>query len=161
LPNPVLRVGLRAPSFTLDATRTDRFRLTEMRGRWVVLYFYNKDGTPGCTAEACDFRDLYAEFKRRGAIVVGASACQIDSHEDFARELGLPYPLVCDHDRKVAAKYGVWRDKQQNSHRYLGLVRSTVLIDPGGKVARVFDNARVKGHAAKVLAALDKELEAR
>jgi len=152
--NPILAEGRQAPAFTLPSHDGERIRLTSFRGRWVVLYFYPKDMTPGCTLEACDFRDLAPQFKRRKAVVLGVSPDDAASHERFARKHKLPFPLLVDRDSKVAARYGVWREKSNYGRKYMGIVRSTFLIDPAGKLARVFDNLRVKGHAEKVLKTL-------
>ena len=155
--NPVLQEGGRAPAFTLPATGEGRVRLTELRGRWVVLYFYPKDMTPGCTTEAQDFRDHLEAFEELGAVVLGVSPDELDRHEQFAEREGLEFPLLVDRDSRVAAKYGVWRQKVDYGRKYLGIVRSTFLIDPSGKLVRSFDNVRVKGHVAKVLACLEEK----
>lgn len=159
MPNPVLREGQRAPAFTLPATVDGRVRLTELRGRWVVIFFYPRDHTTGCTAEAGAFRDRAADFARLGAEILGISPDPLERHEDFAASLRLPYPLLVDRDSRVAHKYGVWRRKLSAGHHYLGIVRSTFVIDPSGRVARIFDGVRVKGHVDKVLAALREALE--
>ncbi len=152
--NPLLAEGLRAPAFTLPSQDGERIRLTGFRGRWVVLYFYPKDMTPGCTLEACEFRDRAAQFKRRGAVILGVSPDDSASHQEFLRKYKLPFPLLVDRDSKIAARYGVWREKSNYGRKYMGIVRSTFLIDPSGKLARIFDNLRVKGHAEKVLMTL-------
>ncbi|MAW59744.1 MAG: thioredoxin-dependent thiol peroxidase [Planctomycetes bacterium] len=158
--NPSLEEGKRAPAFTLPSTEGGSFRLTEHRGRWVVAYFYPKDLTPGCTTEAENFRDALASFEDLGALVVGISPDPLERHERFVEKHDLNFPLLVDRDAKVASKYGVWRTKKNYGREYLGIVRSTFLIDPSGKVARLWDNIRVKGHVEKVLAALEEELEA-
>ncbi len=158
MPNPVLREGKRAPAFTLPATLEDRVRLTELRGRWVVLYFYPKDLTNGCTNQAKDFRDHLGEFEQHGAVVLGVSPCDLGRHERFTAEAELNFPLLVDRDSRVALKYGVWREKNNYGRKYLGIVRSTFVIDPSGRIAKIFDNVRVKGHVAKVLTALEEKL---
>lgn len=158
--NPTLEEGKRAPAFTLPSTEGDRFRLTEHRGRWIVVYFYPKDLTPGCTTEAENFRDQFDAFEEQGALVVGISPDPMPQHERFAEKLDLNFPLLTDRDAKVASKYGVWRTKKNYGREYLGIVRSTFLVDPSGKVARIWDNIRVKGHVDKVLQALAEEREA-
>lgn len=155
--NSVLTEGKRAPAFTLPSSEGDKFRLTEHRGRWVVVYFYPKDLTPGCTTEAENFRDRLRDFTKQGSVVVGISPDPIEQHEKFAGKLKLNFPLLTDRDAKVATKYGVWRTKKNYGREYLGLVRSTFLVDPSGKLARVWDNVRVKGHVDRVLQALEEE----
>lgn len=155
--NHVLKPGLRAPAFTLRAHDGEPFRLTSCKGQWVVLYFYPKDMTAGCAAEACDFRDGMRDFTRVGATVIGISPDGVESHARFRRSLGLNFPLLADRDARVAEKYGVWREKQNYGRRYFGIVRSTFLIDPAGKIAATWDNVRVRGHRDKVLARLHEE----
>lgn len=158
--NPILDAGKRAPAFTLPSTDGEKFRLTEHRGRWIVVYFYPKDLTAGCTTEAQDFQAALDRFEAHGAVLVGISPDPMSQHEKFADKLGLSFGLLSDRDAKVATKYGVWRTKKNYGREYLGIVRSTFLIDPSGKLARVWDNIRVKGHVEKVLHALSEELEA-
>lgn len=155
--NPVLREGLRAPAFTLPSQLGGKVRLTDLRGRWVVVYFYPKDMTPGCTSEACDFRDLSEEFEEEETVILAVSPDRLDSHERFALKHDLPFDLLVDRDSRVAKKYGVWREKTSHGRKYMGIVRSTFVVDPSGKVARVFDNVRVKGHVEKVLTVLKAE----
>jgi len=157
--NSVLQAGDRAPAFTLPADDGDRLRLTEYRGRWVVLYFYPKDFTPGCTAQAGDFQDALADFEDLGAVVLGIGPDPVESHAEFRSACGLGFPLLHDRDAKIASRYGVWREKQHHGRRYLGIVRSTMVLDPSGRVAQLWDNVRVKGHVDKVLNWLRKELE--
>lgn len=158
--NPILEEGKRAPAFTLPSTDGEKFRLTEHRGRWIVVYFYPKDLTPGCTTEAENFRDQLAAFEDQGAVVVGISPDPMSQHEKFAAKLDLNFELLTDRDAKVASKYGVWRTKKNYGREYDGIVRSTFLIDPSGKIARIWDNIRVKGHVERVLQTLQEEREA-
>jgi thioredoxin-dependent peroxiredoxin len=157
LVNPVLAEGKRAPAFSLPSTQEGRFRLTEQRGRWVVVYFYPKDLTPGCTTEACDFQAQLARFESAGAIVVGISPDDLERHQGFAEKLDLEFPLLVDRDAKTADRYGVWRLKKNYGREYQGIVRSTFLVDPSGKIARMWDNVRVKGHVHKVYSAFIEE----
>lgn len=157
--NSVLRAGDRAPAFTLPADDGGRVRLTEYRGRWVVLYFYPKDFTPGCTRQAKAFQGALDEFEGAGAVVMGIGPCPIESHAAFRAACGLDYPLLHDRDARVASRYGVWREKRGNGRSYVGMVRSTLLLDPSGRIAQLWDNVRLKGHVAKVLARLERELE--
>ena len=158
--NPILDAGKRAPAFTLPSTDGEKFRLTEHRGRWIVVYFYPKDLTAGCTTEAGDFQAAHAQLEELGAVLVGVSPDPMSQHEKFAAKLKLDFELLSDRDSKVALKYGVWRTKQNYGREYMGIVRSTFLVDPSGKIARVWDNIRVKGHVDKVVQALTEELEA-
>lgn len=156
--NSTLRVGDRAPAFTLPAADGSRVRLTELRGRWVVLYFYPKNFTPACTAQACDFRDRHESFLATGAVVMGISPDPVDRHARFQEELGIDYPLLHDRDARIATRYGVWREKNTRGRSYLGLVRATLLLDPSGRIAALWDNVRVRGHVDKVLSGLRQEL---
>ena len=123
----------------------------------MIVFFYPKDHTPGCTEQACDFRDLHADFRDAQAVILGVSPDDLDCHDRFTADYRLPFELLTDRDSRVASKYGAWREKRQNGRSYMGMVRSTFLIDPSGKVARVFNNVRARGHAAKVLDALVEE----
>jgi peroxiredoxin Q/BCP len=146
--------GAAAPDFSLpDATGTEH-RLADYRGRWVVLYFYPADDTPGCTTEACQFRDLHAELAAAGAVVLGVSPDDPRSHARFRDKYGLPFPLLADVDHRVAEAYGAWQLKTSYGRSQMGVVRSTFLIDPEGRIARVWPKVKADGHAAEVLAAL-------
>lgn len=155
--NLVLKPGSRAPAFTLKSGAGTAVRLTERKGRWVVVYFYPKNFTSGCTLEACEFRDARRDFAKLGAEVLGISPDPAESHADFSESLRLGFELLADRDAKVAARYGVWREKSFAGRRYQGIVRSTFLIDPAGKIAALWDNVRVKGHTGKVLSRLREE----
>ncbi len=155
--NPLLAEGKRAPAFTLASSAGDKFRLTDHRGRWVVVFFYPKDLTPGCTAEAEGFRDQHAHFRKVGAVVVGLSPDPMARHLEFVEKHQLDFPLLSDRDAKVARRYGVWRTKKNYGREYEGIVRSTFLVDPSGKLAKVWDNVRVRGHVERVLTALREE----
>ena len=157
--NSVLQAGDRAPAFTLPTDDGSRLRLTEHRGRWLVLYFYPKDFTPGCTTQACDFQAALGEFEAAGAMVLGISPDTVESHAEFRDSCGIEFPLLHDRDAKVARRYGVWREKRHSGRGYLAIVRSTLLLDPSGRIAQIWDNVRVKGHVDKVLAWLQRELE--
>ena len=146
--------GTKAPDFTLPAHDGTRFKLSSLKGGAVVLYFYPKDDTPGCTKEACGFRDTAAKLARLGAVVIGVSPDGPDSHERFRVKYKLPFTLLADVDHKVAEKYGAWREKNMYGKKTMGIARSTFLIDPAGRVAKVFKAVRAEGHAEQVLAAL-------
>jgi peroxiredoxin Q/BCP len=146
--------GQRAPAFTLTADDGSKVRLADLQGRPVVLYFYPKDDTPGCTREACAFRDRQADLKKAGAVVLGVSADSKESHQKFRDKYRLNFPLLADEGHLVAEKYGAWREKNMYGKKSLGIVRSTFLIDAAGKVAKVWRQVKVDGHDDQVLTAL-------
>ena len=149
-----LAVGESAPAFSLpDDTGTQR-TLEAEHGRWVVLFFYPKDFTSGCTTEVCEFRDLTADFDAAGATVWSVSVLDAASKAKFKAEHGLTFPLLADPDHEVAERYGVWVEKQNYGKSYSGIARSTFLIDPHGRIAHVWPKVKVEGHAAEVLAVL-------
>lgn len=147
-------VGEAAPAFALTDDSGDSQDLSAQRGRWVVLFFYPKDFTSGCTAEVCEFRDLMSDFEAAGATVWSVSVLDADSKARFKAEHGLTFPLLADPDHAVAERYGVWVEKQNYGKTYWGIARSTFLIDPDGVVARVWPKVKVEGHAAEVLEAV-------
>jgi peroxiredoxin Q/BCP len=146
--------GQKAPAFTLAADDGKKVKLSDFAGKPVVLYFYPKDDTPGCTREACAFRDASAPLKKAGAVVLGVSADDTASHVKFRDKYKLNFPLLSDTDHKVAEKYGAWREKNMYGKISLGIQRSTFLIDPAGKVAKVWKRVQVDGHDQKVLESL-------
>jgi thioredoxin-dependent peroxiredoxin len=146
--------GQAAPDFKLRADDGREVRLSALRGKPVVLYFYPKDDTPGCTREACSFRDRKAELAARGAAVLGVSPDDVTSHARFRDKYGLNFPLLADPGHQVAEAYGAWREKTLYGKKSLGIQRSTFLIDGGGKVRKVWKRVDVDGHDAQVLAAL-------
>src|ERR1051325_3645468 len=143
--------GEKAPEFTLQDDEGKTFRLADSRGRKIVLYFYPKDDTPGCTAEACQFRDETPEFKTRGIAIFGVSADTIESHSKFKTKFRLNFPLLSDPDKTVIKAYGVWKEKSMYGKKYMGIERTTFLIDENGKIARVFAKVKPAAHAAEVL----------
>lgn len=147
--------GRKAPEFTLPADDGSAVSLKGLRGRPVVLYFYPKDDTSGCTAEACEFRDSWKAVQRAGAVVLGVSPDGVPSHRKFKAKYQLPFPLLADTDHSVAEAYGAWGEKSMYGRKYFGILRTTFLIDGEGKVARIFEKVKPKGHAAEVLAALE------
>jgi peroxiredoxin Q/BCP len=149
-----IEVGERAPAFTLTADNGIKVRLCDLKGQPVVLYFYPRDDTPGCTREACAFRDQQAQLKKLGAQVLGISSDSIESHANFRDKYDLNFPLLSDADHTVAEKYGAWREKNMYGKKSLGLQRSTFLIDADGKVAKVWKAVKVDGHDEQVVAAL-------
>jgi len=153
----ILPAGQPAPQFVLADADEEQLRLKDLLGRWVVLYFYPRDNTPGCTLEAIDFSRLREEFAALDAVIVGVSKDSCQSHRKFAARHGLSLLLLSDPDSTVQKSFGVWRPKKFMGREFLGTVRSTFLIDPAGKIARVWDNARAAGHADEVLAELNRQ----
>jgi peroxiredoxin Q/BCP len=147
-------VGDTAPALVLPDDSGTLQDLAEQRGRWVVLFFYPKDFTPGCTTEDCDFRDRAAAFRELGAVVWGVSILDSASKAGFKAQHGLDYPLLADEHHAVAERYGVWVEKRNYGKTYLGIQRATFLVDPEGRIARVWPTVSVDGHAAEVLEAL-------
>jgi peroxiredoxin Q/BCP len=146
----VIEPGKKAPAFRLkDQDETVR-SLADYAGKPVVLYFYPKDDTPGCTTESCEFQSLLPHFKKSKAAVLGVSILDEKSKAKFAAKHGLTFPLLADADHEVAEKYGVWQEKMRYGRKYMGIVRTTYLIGPDGKVARRWDKVRVEGHAEEV-----------
>jgi thioredoxin-dependent peroxiredoxin len=150
----VVEEGAPAPDFTLDSDAGEKVTLSQFRGRPVVLYFYPADDTPGCTAEARSFRDDYSAYEERGAVILGVSPDTVASHVRFRDKHALPFTLLADPDHKVAEQYGAWGEKTFMGKTSIGLIRSTFVIDPEGKVARAISPVRVQGHSDEVLAAL-------
>jgi peroxiredoxin Q/BCP len=149
-------VGDTAPDFTLpDDTGTPR-RLSDERGHWLVLYFYPKDDTPGCTTESCGFRDAYDTYQATGAEVWGISILGSGSKAAFKAKFGLPFTLLADEDHAVADQYGTWVQKENYGKTYWGIARVTFLIDPEGRIAKVWPKVKPEGHADEVLAALNE-----
>ncbi len=146
--------GKKAPAFTLATDDGKKVKLSDLLGSPVVLYFYPKDDTPGCTKEACAFRDRKAELAAMGAVVMGVSADTVESHAKFRDKYELNFPLLADADHKISEKYGAWREKNMYGKKSMGIQRSTFLIDLSGKVAKVWKRVQVDGHDTEVLKAL-------
>jgi peroxiredoxin Q/BCP len=151
---PLLEPGTKAPAFALKDQDGRAHKLSDYAGRPVILYFYPKDDTPGCTQESCDFQMLLPKLKRRDAVVLGVSILDEASKAKFAAKHGLTFPLLADADHVVAEKYGVWQEKSNYGRKYMGIARTTYLIGPDGKVKQRWDSVKVKGHADAVLASL-------
>ncbi|MXZ74015.1 MAG: thioredoxin-dependent thiol peroxidase [Gemmatimonadetes bacterium] len=147
----MLQAGDPAPDFTMEADKGGRVSLKELRGKTVVLYFYPKDDTPGCTRESCAFRDNYPSFQGRDVLIYGVSCDDIPSHEKFAAKYDLPFPLLSDPDTSVSTAYGVYKEKTNYGRKYMGIERSTFVIDGDGRISRIFRNVKVDGHVEKVL----------
>jgi peroxiredoxin Q/BCP len=150
----MLETGTMAPNFTLESDGSGPVSLSDFRGKKVVLYFYPKDDTPGCTTEACNFRDDYAALTAAGAVVLGVSPDSIKSHRSFKNKYELPFLLLSDPDHKVADMYGAWGPKKMMGKSYMGIIRSTFVIDETGKIMRAFPRVDVKQHSQDVLAVL-------
>jgi thioredoxin-dependent peroxiredoxin len=150
----MLKEGDKAPDFTAKDDQGNTVSLKDLRGKKVVLYFYPKDNTSGCTKEACDFRDNFALIKRKDAIVLGVSPDNEKSHGKFKAKFDLTFPLLVDEDKKLVNAYGVWQKKSLYGRAFMGVVRTTFIIDEKGKIARIFPKVKVNGHVDAVLEAL-------
>ena len=150
------QVGEPAPDFSLPSTEGRDIGLADYKGKQsVVLYFYPRDDTPGCTAEACSFRDLRTLFQEHGAEILGVSTDNVRSHKKFQEKFGLTFPLLADADHAVADRYGVWQQRKFMGREFMGIARTTFVIDKNGTIKAVFPNVKVEGHADEVLQALD------
>ena len=149
-----LKVGQKAPDFTVLNDAGQKTKLSELKGKKVVVYFYPKDDTPGCTVEACAFRDGIEEIKKRGAVVLGISADSVESHKKFKNKFDLNFPLLADTDKKVIEAFGVWKEKSMYGKKYMGIERTTFIIDEQGKVTHIFPKVKVQEHYDEVLDAL-------
>jgi peroxiredoxin Q/BCP len=150
----MLTPGQKAPSFSLASDSGETISLPGLKGKKVVLYFYPKDDTSGCTVEACEFRDSWPAVRKAGAVVLGVSPDDVTSHVKFKKKFGLPFPLLADPDHAVAERYGVWGEKSMYGRKYLGIHRTTFVIDEEGRIVKVFERVKPKGHAAEVLEAV-------
>jgi len=148
-----LKEGDEAPDFEA-ATGAGTVRLSDFKGKNVILYFYPKDDTPGCTKEACSFRDHFAQFTRKGAVLLGVSTDPLKSHDKFARKFDLPFTLLADEEKKIVQAYGVWGQKSFMGRSYLGTHRVTFLIGPDGRIKKIWPAVKPEDHAQEVLAAL-------
>ncbi len=149
-----LAIGQKAPEFSLLSDEGTRVSLAGCRGKKVVLYFYPKDDTPGCTKEACSFRDGASALRRRGVVVLGVSMDSVESHKRFKEKFRLNFPLLSDVDKTVVNAYGVWKQKSLYGRTFMGIERTTFLIDEQGKIAKIFPKVHVDGHLDEVLASL-------
>ncbi len=149
-----LKIGSMAPDFSLDGDDGKKHSLKEFRGKKVVLYFYPKDDTSGCTKESCSFRDNLSSIKKKSAVVIGVSADGTDSHRKFKSKYDLNFPLLSDESKSVLETYGVWKLKNFMGRKYMGIERTTVIIDEKGKISHIFPKVKVEGHTEEVLNAL-------
>lgn len=147
----MLKEGSKAPDFTLQTDEGKKVSLKDFAGKKVVLYFYPKDDTPGCTKEACSFTENLGSVTKTGAVVLGVSADSVESHQNFKKKYGLNFPLLSDPDREVIEKYGVWKEKNMYGKKSMGIERTTFLIDKEGRIAHIFPRVKVDGHTAEVL----------
>jgi peroxiredoxin Q/BCP len=147
----MLKVGEKAPTFTLVDDSGKKVSLKDFKGKKVVLYFYPKDLTPGCTVEACDFRDISALLKKKKAVVLGVSKDSVTLHGKFRDKHELNFPLLSDEDGKVCEAYGVWQEKSMYGKKYMGIARTTFIIGTTGKIEKIFEKVKVKGHTEEVL----------
>jgi thioredoxin-dependent peroxiredoxin len=150
----MLDIGSKAPDFTAETDSGETISLKDFRGKKVVLYFYPKDDTTGCTKEACDFRDNFAHLKRAGAIVFGVSPDPVKKHVKFKEKYDLPFTLVSDPDKTICGLYDVWKEKSMYGRKYMGVERSTFVIDENGKITAIWRKVKVPGHVEEVLEAL-------
>ena len=149
-----ISAGIPAPDFTLADENGTQRHLSDYSGQTVILYFYPKDDTPGCTTEACNFRDDYSAYTKAGVAVLGVSADSVKSHLKFKQKYQLPFPLLADEDHAVCDQYGVWGEKKFMGREYMGVQRTTFLIDPAGMIKKVFENVRPAEHSMEMLAAV-------
>lgn len=154
-PRDLIDEGEKAPALHLADQNGHKHRLSDYVGKWVILYFYPRDNTPGCTKQACQFRDAWAKLNRSGAVVLGISPDTQASHTRFAEKFALPFDLLVDTGAQVSNRYGVWQKKSLYGRHFMGIVRTTYLINPAGKVAQRFDKVKVPGHEQQVLQAID------
>ncbi|MCX6135252.1 MAG: thioredoxin-dependent thiol peroxidase [Ignavibacteriales bacterium] len=150
----MLKIGEKAPPFTLPTGDGTSISLKDLRGKKVVLYFYPKDDTSGCTKEACSFQENLPALKKKGAVLLGVSADTAASHGKFAAKYDLSFPLLSDEKKETLKAYGVWKEKSMYGRKYMGIERTTVLIDETGRISMVFSKVKVDGHTDEVLAAL-------
>jgi peroxiredoxin Q/BCP len=147
-------VGKAAPAFTLDTDTGERLSLRDLKGKPVVLYFYPKDDTSGCTAEACEFRDAFPRFDKSKAVILGVSPDPVKSHQKFKAKYELPFTLLADTDHAVAEQYGVWKEKSMYGRKYMGVDRTTFIIDAAGKIAKIFEKVKPEEHGTQVAEAV-------
>lgn len=150
----MLDVGQPAPDFNLPSQSGASVSLSSFRGKKVALYFYPKDDTPGCTKEACAFRDYFADFKKKGAVILGVSPDSVKKHDEFIEKFKLPFTLLADEDKKIVNDYGVWGEKTFMGRKYMGTFRVTFLIGLDGRIKKIWPNVKPEEHAAEVLAEL-------
>ena len=149
-----IAAGQLAPDFTLPTDTGEMLTLSSLRGQWVVLYAYPKDDTSGCTTEACEFRDLFPKFRKGKAVILGISPDSVKSHLKFKTKYELPFTLVADEEKVALQAYDIWKEKSMYGRKYMGVERTTFVIDPEGRIAKVFEKVKPAGHAEEVMAAI-------
>ena len=149
-----IAAGQLAPDFTLPTDTGEMLTLSSLRGQWVVLYAYPKDDTSGCTTEACEFRDLFPKFRKGKAVILGISPDSVKSHQKFKTKYELPFTLVADEEKVALQAYDIWKEKSMYGRKYMGVERTTFVIDPDGRIAKVFEKVKPAGHAEEVMAAI-------
>lgn len=150
----MLKIGDRAPEFRLNDQKGQEHTLAEAKGKWVLIYFYPKDDTPGCTKEACQLRDNFPAFRKLGVEVFGVSVDSVKSHEKFVTKYELPFILLADDQKEMVQAYGVWGERSFIGHKYMGTSRTSFLIDPEGKIAKIYESVKPAKHAEEVLSDL-------
>lgn len=146
-----LKIGDKAPDFSTFGQDNKPHKLSNYRGKWILLYFYPKDDTPGCTKEACSIRDNWSQFKKEGIKVFGVSKDSVKSHKKFEEKYNLPFTLLSDEDTEILQAYGAWQEKSMYGKKYLGIVRMSYLIDPKGHIAKIYSKVKPEEHAEEVL----------
>jgi thioredoxin-dependent peroxiredoxin len=153
----MIEIGEKAPSFKLPDSNGKKVALSDFKGKKIVLYFYPKDMTSGCTKEACDFRDALPNFSKLKSVVLGVSIDSVDSHRKFTEKYNLTFTLLSDEKKEVVAKYGVWKEKSMYGKKYMGIERTTVIIDEEGKIQSIFPKVKVAGHIEEVIKVLGEK----
>jgi thioredoxin-dependent peroxiredoxin len=151
-----LKIGAKAPDFLLEAHDGEKYSLKDLKGKKIVLYFYPKDDTSGCTKEACSFNENLSAIKKKGAVVIGVSPDGIKSHEKFRSKYNLNFLLLSNENKEMLAKYGVWQEKSMYGRKYMGVVRTTYIINETGKISHIFPKVKVEGHTEEILEALSQ-----
>ena len=151
----MLKENDKAPQFNVPDQNGNDISLSDFKGKWIILYFYPKDMTPGCTTEACNFRDEYSVFQQKGIVVLGVSKDSVSKHKKFEGKYDLPFPLLSDENSTICEDYGVWQEKSMYGKKFMGITRSTFIINPDGLIAKVYPKVNVKEHVAEILADLE------
>ncbi len=152
----MIEVGKKAPAFTLPNDGGEKFTLSSLKGKKVVLYFYPKDNTSGCTKEACDFRDNIRSIQKKDTVVIGVSPDSVKSHTGFKKKYDLPFQLLSDESKEMIETFGVWKEKSLYGRKYMGVERTTIILDRTGRVTKIFPKVKVEGHVQEVITALDE-----
>ncbi len=150
----MIKEGTKAPNFKLKDQNGKNVSLKDFEGKNIILYFYPKDDTSGCTAEACNFRDEFPKFNKTNAVIIGVSPDSVESHKKFAEKYNLPFTLLSDEEKDVLKKYEVWKEKSMYGRKYMGVERTTFIIDKNGKIKKIFNKVKVQGHNEEVLEAI-------